>query len=145
MYEITRKNRIKEPLRLRNEDGTLAHTINVDLNVDSIAARAIKAYEMLGMAQNALQKAPNSPEALDAYGNAVIALFNVIFGEEDAGKIVAFYENNWTEMLLDIFPFINNEIMHRIQAASAARKAQLLEAARLSKQGNRAQRRKRRM
>lgn len=145
MYQITRKNRIKEELQLCHADGTVALSVGVDLNVDTIAARVNKAYEMLGMAQNALQKAPNSPETLDAYGNAVIYVFNVIFGEEDAGKIVSFYENNWSEMLLDIFPFINNEIMPKIQAASADRKAQLLEAARLSKQGNRAQRRKWRM
>ena len=145
MYQITRKNRIKEELQLCHADGTVALSVDVDLNVDAIAARVNKAYEMLGMAQNALQKAPNSPEALDAYGTAAIAVCNVIFGEDDAGTIVAFYENNWTEMLLGIFPFINNEIMPKIQAASADRKAQLLEAARLSKQGNRAQRRKWRM
>ena len=71
----------------------------------------------------------------------VPAFFAVIFGEETAGKIVEFYEGRWTEMLLDLFPFINNEIMPKIRAASADRKAQLLEAAKLAKKGNRAQRR----
>ena len=48
-----------------------------------------------------------------------------------------FYENNWTEMLLDLFPFINNEIMPKIREASEERKAQLLEAARAAGQDNR--------
>ena len=136
MYQVTRKNRIKEQIQLCHADGTVALTADVDLNVDQIAGRVNKAYEALGMAQNTLQKSPDSPQAMEAYGNAVLAVFSVIFGEETAGKIVAFYENNWTEMLLDLFPFINNEIMPKIRAASADRKAQLLEAAKLAKKGN---------
>ena len=141
MYTITRKNRIKEQLQLCHADGTVALTADVDLNVDEIAGRVNKAYEALGMAQNALQKNAESAQLMEAYGNTVTAFFAVIFGEETAGKIVEFYEGRWTEMLLDLFPFINNEIMPKIREASADRKAQLLEAAKLAKQGNRAQRR----
>lgn len=126
MYQITRKNRIKEQLQLCHADGAPALTIDVDLNVDEIAGRVNKAYEALAMAQNALQKNTNSPEAMDAYGKAVLAVFNVIFGEKDAAALLAFYEGNYTEMLLDVFPFINNEIMPKIREASADRKAQLL-------------------
>ena len=143
MYTITRKNRIKEQLQLCHADGTVALTVNVDLNVDEIAARVNKAYEVLGSAQNALQKAPNSPQALEAYGNAVMAVFNVLFGEEDAGKLLEFYENNYTEMLLDVFPFINNEIMPKIREASADRKARLLAASKMAAAGNREARRSR--
>ena len=141
MYQVTRQNRIKEQLQLCHADGTVALTADVDLNVDMIANRVSKAYETLGIAQLALQEAPNDGAAMEAYGNAVISVFNVIFGEENTQKIVEFYENNWTEMLLDLFPFINNEIMPKIREASADRKAQLLEAAKEVKKGNRAQRR----
>lgn len=128
MYTITRKNRIKEQLQLCHADGSVALTIDVDLNVDEISARVNKAYEVLGMAQNTLQKSPNSPEAMEAYGKAVIAVFNVIFGESDTAALLKFYEGNFTEMLLDVFPFINGEIMPKIREASADRKAQLLAA-----------------
>jgi hypothetical protein len=137
MYTVTRKNRIKEQLQLCHADGTVALTADVDLNVDAIAGRVSKAYEALAMAQNTLQNSPNDPNAAEAYGRAVLAVFEVIFGEENARNIVAFYENNWTEMLLDLFPFINNEIMPQIRAASEERKAQLLEAARAAGQDNR--------
>jgi hypothetical protein len=40
-------------------------------------------------------------------------------------------------MLLDLFPFINNEIMPKIREASAYRKKQLLEAAQQTKRANR--------
>ena len=141
MYQVTRKNRIKEQLQLCHANGDIALTVDVDLNVDQIAGRVSKAYEVLNMAQNALKKDTENEKLLEAYGAAVIAVFNVIFGEEDAQKTLEFYEGNYTEMLLDIFPFINGEIMPKIQEASASRREQLLEAARLAEQGNRAARR----
>ena len=128
-YVITRKNRIKEELQLCHADGTLALSVMVDLNIDEIGARVSKAYETLGMAQNTLEKSPNSEAAQKAYGEAVIAVFNVIFGEEDAANILLFYEGNYTEMLLDVFPFIDGEIIPKIRDASEARKQQLLDAA----------------
>ena len=137
MYQITRKNRIKEQLQLCHADGTVALDVDVDLNVDEISARVNKAYEVLGAAQIALEKDTESAEAMEAYGRAVVAVFNVIFGEENAEKMIAFYENNFTEMLLDVFPFINNEIMPKIREASAARKTQLKEAAKAVKYGKR--------
>lgn len=137
MYQVTRKNRIKEQLQLCHADGTVALTAEVDLNVDVIANRVSKAYEALAMAQNSLQKTPNDPNAAEAYGKAVLAVFDVIFGEENARNIVAFYENNYTEMLLDLFPFINNEIMPKIREASESRREQLLEAAKTTRRDNR--------
>lgn len=133
MYQITRKNRIKEQLQLCHADGTVALTVDVDLNVDEISARVNKAYDALGAAQLTLQKTPESTAALESYGNAVIAVFNVIFGEENSAKLIAFYENNYTEMLLDVFPFINDEIMPKIREASAARRKQLTDAAKAAK------------
>ena len=132
-FVITRKNRIKEELQLCHADGTLALSVMVDLNIDEIGARVSKAYETLGMAQNTLEKSPNSEAAQKAYGEAVIAVFNVIFGEEDAANILLFYEGNYTEMLLDVFPFIDGEIIPKIREASEARKAQLLAAAKATR------------
>jgi len=144
MYQITRKNRIKETLQLCHANGDVACSIDVDLNVDEIAGRVNKARDVLGEAQNALQRDPDSAATMEAYGNAVIALFNVLFTEDGTRQLVDFYEGNYTEMLLDVFPFINNEIMPKIQAASADRKEQLMEAARLAQQGNKKAQRHRR-
>ena len=131
MFQVTRKNRIKETVQLCNADGTVAQEINVDLNVDTIAARMNKAYEMLGMAQNQLQ-ADNNPVNAETFGRAVIAVFEVVFGD-DCEKILDFYENSYGEMLLDLFPFINDEIMPKIREASEQRKNQLKELANRSK------------
>ena len=143
MYQITRKSRIKETLQLCHANGDVAVELEIDLNVDEIAGRVNKAYEALGMAQLALQKDQNSQKAMEAYGDAVIAVLDVIFGEEGTKQIAEFYEGHYSEMLLDLFPFINGEIMPKIRAASADRKAQLMAAAKMAQQGNREQRRHR--
>jgi hypothetical protein len=137
MYTITRKNRIREQLQLCHADGSVALTVDVDLNVDEIQARAVQAYKEIGKVQEQIRRAPGSTEAMEAYGNAAIALFNVIFGEEGTRKILAFYEDHYTEMLLDVFPFINSEIFPKIAEASAARRAQLMETARAVKHAKR--------
>lgn len=130
MYQITRKNRIKEQLQLCNADGSVACELEVDINVDEITNRVAKAYDALGMAQLELQKDPGDPKFMEAYGTAVIALLDIIFGESGRIELLNFYENNYTEMLLDIFPFVNGEIMPKIREASAARRQQLIDAAR---------------
>lgn len=128
MYIVQRKNQIKEQLQLVHANGDIACTLDVDINVDKIGGEINKAYELLGMAQAALAKDPNSPELMDAYGKTVIALFTAIFGEAGCNQIVDFYGNRdaWSEMLVDLFPFINGEIIPKVREASEERKKQLL-------------------
>lgn len=135
MYQIQRKNRIVEQVQLVHANGDIACTLDVDINVDEIAPKINKAYELVGMAQVELQKDAASQRAIDAYGEAVLSLLTVIFGDEGCKKIVDFYGNRnaWSEMLVDLFPFINNEIIPKVQEASEARKKQLLEMAKAAK------------
>lgn len=132
-YKIQRKNRIKEELQLCHADGSVALSIDVDLNVDDMAGRLAKAQDTLAQAQNTARDNPTSEEALEAYGNAIGSLFTVLFGEDNTVKILEFYEGNYSEMLLDVFPFINDVIMPAIREASASRKDQLLAAAKMAK------------
>lgn len=129
-YQITRKAKITETLELYRADGSLAETINVDLDIDLMGGRVNKARENMAIAQLELEKDKRNVEA---FGRAVLSLFNVIFGEDGTRRIVAFYDGKEGEMLLDMFPFINNVIMPQVEAASAARKQQLLDAAKASK------------
>ena len=133
MYKITRNNRIHDEIQLCHANGDVALSVDVDLNVDEIAGRLNKARETLASAQAAMKKNETSEAKLEAYGNAVLGFFGVIFGEENTAKIVEFYEGRYSEMLLDLFPFINNELMPKIYAASAARREQLLAAAKMVK------------
>lgn len=124
-YKITRKSKIVESLELCNADGSVAHVIDVDVNIDDIAGKVNKAWELLGMAQTEMEQDPKSEKALTAYGRAVLEVIRAIFGDENAETIVTFYDERWTELLLDLFPFINQVIMPRVKEASVLRKAQL--------------------
>ena len=46
-----------------------------------------------------------SPELVEFLGQSVIYLFNVAFGEQNTQKILDFYEGNYDEMLLKVYPF----------------------------------------
>ena len=72
-----------------------------------------------------LEKDLNSERSKQLYGEALIALFGVILGEENAAKVLNFYEGNDGEMLTDLAPFFT-EIMVKIKTAREARKAQFL-------------------
>ena len=134
MYQLQRKNRIKETLELKNSDGTQADLLVVDLNIDEIADRVYKNMELIAMAQNELKKNPKGEKALEAFGNALIGTLNVIFGDQQTTRLLAFYENNYTELLLDIFPFINDVILPPIKVLKEERKKQLVDAVRRATQ-----------
>ena len=142
MYQVQRKNKIVEQLQLVHANGDIACTIDVDINVDQIGAKINSAFELVGIARNVIMKDPNSDEAALSYVKTVIALFTAIFGEDNCDKLLTFYEAKnksqkeakeaagiATEMLVDLFPFINNEIIPKVREASAERKKQLLEMA----------------
>ena len=67
----------------------------------------------------------------------MLAVFDVIFGEDGTKKLISFYDGNFNGMLLDVFPFINDEIMPKIRAASADRREQMLAAVKASKKARR--------
>jgi hypothetical protein len=125
MYQIQRKNRIKEQLQLCHANGDIACTLDVDINVDRMTAQISKAYDQLGKAQNELMKDRTSDKLIEEYGKAVVLVLTAIFGEDGCKKILDFYEDNYTECLLDILPFVSGEIMPKIREASKARKEQL--------------------
>ncbi len=125
MYQIQRKNRIKEQLQLCHANGEIACTLDVDINVDRMTAQISKAYDQLGKAQNELMKDRTSEKLIEEYGKSVVLVLTAIFGEDGCKKILDFYEDNYTECLLDILPFVSGEIMPKIREASKARKEQL--------------------
>ena len=136
-YQVKRKSKIKERLELCDESGEVVLPIDVEINVDDMAGRIAAAQQTLYMAQALIEKEPQSEKAQEAFGTAVIAMFAVIFGKDNADKIVAFYDGRYSEMLLDVFPFINEVIMPKIKSASEERRQQLMNAARASKRSTR--------
>ena len=116
-YKVKR-NHIIEQLEI--EDNGKVVTLDVDINVDSILAQYNKANLKIAAAQQAAQKAKDERDmqaAELAMGDGVLALFEVIFGEEQTKKILEIYDNRALEMLGDIAPFITDVVKPRIDEA----------------------------
>ena len=117
MYKITR-TRIVEQLEI-DDNGTKT-VLDVDINAENILKDYNQAQYAIAQAQMAAQKAKNDQdvaEAEQAMGDAVLALFRVIFGQDQLDKILQIYDSRPLEMLADIAPFITDVITPRIQEA----------------------------
>ena len=128
MYEITRRSKIKEVLAVNNADGSKAFEVPVEINVDTFVGRWNKARVALAEAQADLQADKTDAKA-QRYGESVIALMRLVFGDDGAEKLIDFYANDYTEMLLDVFPFIADRIEPQVNAATDERVKQLKKAA----------------
>lgn len=119
-YRIQRKSRILETMEVCNAKGDVDLTLTVDIDVDKIIARWNKVYVDLAQAKIA--------ENPDRLGDCTCLLLELVFGAEQATRLLEYYEQRYSELLLDVFPFIAEVITPQINAASAARKEQMLAA-----------------
>lgn len=117
MYQIKR-NHIVEDLEIEDNGKTLQ--IKVDINVDTMLKAYNNAQYKIAQASIDAQKAANDKDmskAEEAMGNAVLGLFEVVFGTEQTKKIIKFYDNKSLEMLGDIAPFISEVVAPRFKEA----------------------------
>lgn len=117
MYQIKR-NHIVEDLEIEDNGKTLI--LNVDINVDTMLRSYNKAQIKIAQASMDAKKAADDNDlakAEEAMGDAVLGLFEIIFGEEQTQKIIEFYDNKALEMLGDIAPFISEVIAPKFQEA----------------------------
>lgn len=123
MFELKRSQKISEEIKMGDE------VLTVSLDAGEIQGRFAKCYNAVIAAEQALKKVGDNVDAttecLDQYGRAVIALFQLVFGEENATKILAFYEGNYTEMVLEVYPFIKEIVVPKVTEAAKAKNAQL--------------------
>ena len=113
MYQIVR-NHVVEELKVTDNDKELV--LHVDLNVDQILRQYATASKALADAQKAMQSGITE-EKVEALGSAILGIFEVIFGQEQAAKLVDFYGESYTEMLADVAPFVNEVVAPKINEA----------------------------
>ena len=116
-YKIKRKHTIEDELIIDDLNGKEALRIPVNIYIDDILAQYNRLRRILGEAQHNVEENPTSEKALTGLGEAVVALFNLIFGDEWSSKLLEFYDNRWSEMLEDVAPFIDECIQPKINMA----------------------------
>lgn len=99
-----------------------ANTIEVEVGEETlkIPVKGMGAYRKVLEAQGRLKDIQTkielmsrentevTKELVEFLGESVIYLFSVAFGEENAKKILDFYEGNYDEMLLKVYPFFKD-------------------------------------
>ena len=127
MYKITKgANRIEKDLEIVTSGGEDIAVLHVSISMREMETRVAKAYEAMSIARAELQK---KPDAVEAYGKAVIAFMQTIFGDEQTAQLLEIYDSDYTQMLLDVVPFIQDEIMPALKAVSTQTKERMLQAA----------------
>jgi hypothetical protein len=129
MYQITR-NHVVEDLQITDNDKVL--DLHVDLAVDQILKRYLDAAGAFTRARDEVSKGLTE-ERVQKLGETILALFVVIFGDDQAHKLVDFYGENYTEMLADVVPFINDVVAPKVNEAQGRIMAQYQAAKRLQK------------
>jgi len=115
MYQITR-NHIVEDLQITDKGTGEELVLSVDLNVDAILKRYYEAAGAFTEAQKVARQKPTEKN-IEAYGAAILAFFEVIFGADQTSKLVNFYGQAYSEMLADVVPFINDVVVPKVAEA----------------------------
>ena len=128
-YQVGRSRKIRESLELVDDNGSIVTTVYTDIDADKIAKEFNKRVNAIIRAEIAAKSLPKSGEitamtteqaeaanaAVQSYGEAVINLFQLIFGDEGTQTILDFYDNAYFEMSMQVFPFILDVVKPRIE------------------------------
>lgn len=109
MYQITRRTPHKMQFKLGEE--VLEFTLNESVTVNKFA-------EIQG--ELAKLKDDNTPEASVKIGECIARMMYLIFGDQ-AKKILEFFEDDYVEMLEQIYPYIMKVIVPELKKRSKAR------------------------
>lgn len=115
MYTIKKAAHIVDELNI--EEGDKKLKVDINIYVDDIMAEYTKCQKQIAVAQEKIKQNQSDDDALAALGEAIVALFCLLFGEEQTKKIVEFYENRTASMLADFLPYIVQVILPAIQDA----------------------------
>lgn len=122
MYQINRTNHIVDEVKMTDNGRELI--VKVDLNVEKIMGRYNAARREIAAAQQNVTDIRNSdraaellPQATAQLGSAIVALFVLIFGEEQTESIAEFYQGDHLGMLGDFIPYLTEVVMPKIQQA----------------------------
>ena len=106
MYTIKQRSKaVHKQLMIIPNDGREQVIFNVDLIPEQVAG---KFGELCWKIQQETEKKQINAAAL---GEAIVGLLTIIFGIEQTKTIMEIYKNNYTDLLLDITPFLIEDFL----------------------------------
>lgn len=134
MYKVKRTKKFYDTLQLCDEQGNVQKELKIEVDIDAIATGFREVLTQLEKAEKGLhdkQKLKQQTE-LDKvyyeYGAALVKMFEMCFGKENTEEIVTFFENRYTEMSVEIVPYITKEIIPLVGEAIKQKKVNLKKA-----------------
>ena len=118
MYQLKKNVPFEDDIELLDEFGKVVRTIHISICLDKLLGRYNETINALKAAEIAID--PKDEQSLEAYGNIVMQLLRLIFGD-DADVILAHYEGRYLEMLDHIMPYIFHTIGPELRKLSRRR------------------------
>nr|DAY06400.1 MAG TPA: hypothetical protein [Caudoviricetes sp.] len=115
MYTIEKSRTFDDELKITDENRELLLKIHLGINPSMIPQ-----YRALLLRLTELQK--QSQPDVTSIGACIVDIMGLLLGKTNTEKIIAFYENNYTQMLYDIFPYIQQVIVPEVEKLAKDRK-----------------------
>lgn len=122
MYTVERKSNFIETLCLKNKKNNTQLMIDVKINLTKTMNIFEKKMRALQIAQLEIQK---GGQDFKKVGDAILDIIEIIFGNDDGKKIIDFYDGDYAELLIDLFPFIIGVVVPAYQKANKQRQKEI--------------------
>ena len=117
MFIAKRKKKVFETFALADEDGNIVHTYDVSCDPEEHLIEYNRAINKIIKAEQLIKEEPN-PQNYEIYGQAIIDMMGIFFGENASREILDFFEDRYTEMITEVFPFITDVLMPKMREIS---------------------------
>ncbi len=131
-YQAKRRKLYEEEFQLVEENGTVVHTLQVQMDADSmlrkLSEKHLALLEAMVKVRN-IQTASTEVEKLEGIeilGSAVMDMVEAVFGKEDAEIIAEFYDNRYLEVCQEVVPFILDTVVPRVKEITKVNKRKRL-------------------
>ena len=124
MYIARRRKKVLATFALADDDGNIVKQFEVDCDPDTRLIEYNKAKNRIIAAERLIHTEPDV-KSYEQYGRAVVDMIGVFFGDEAPAEILKFFEGNYTEMILEVLPFITDEVEPLMRKASEAQLAEV--------------------
>lgn len=123
VFKTGRTRKITDTIELCDESGKVQREIVLNLDIDSIALQLNNKYSDYVNSTGRLKEIQEKGDKTQfgslaaAYYDAVIDLFEMVFGKENTRIIIEFYNHRYLEMVQQLVPYIFKRILPEVRKA----------------------------
>lgn len=124
MYTLVQNQNFLDDIQLQKADGT-TEILHISLSISPDLVKQYRQLQVRLMNLEEKRKSGIDEEIASQIGMAIVDIFNLLFGKANTQKLLEFYANDFTQMVAEIFPYIQGEIIPKFQQMAKSRKQAL--------------------